>query len=120
MGNLLVVGLLCRLINVQPSDFSGGNEPNDEQPRNSNKKRKSTVYTTDCDVEGRRIGKLFVSNREIAQASDGPVMYEGSYEAPVVVKSLLKADVAFEEIEKLLTDRHPNIVRLCTVDSLLG
>ena len=116
-----------------------------EQPRNSNKKKKSRKLDgtvdkkdqqvlsdneesesdnktwldlnklVDCGVEGRRIGRLFVSNREIAKGSNGTIVVEGIYEGrPVAVKRLVQAhhDVAFKEIQNLIaSDQHPNIVR---------
>lgn len=66
-------------------------------------------------MEGRKIGKLFISNAEIAKGSNGTVVLEGLYEGrPVAVKRLVQVhhDVAFKEIENLIaSDRHPNIVR---------
>lgn len=66
-------------------------------------------------ANGRRIGKLFVSNTEIAKGSNGTIVLEGSYEGrPVAVKRLVQAhhDVAFKEIQNLIaSDRHANIVR---------
>ncbi|KAJ4839031.1 hypothetical protein Tsubulata_018928 [Turnera subulata] len=66
-------------------------------------------------VNGRRIGKLFVSTTEIAKGSNGTVVLEGIYEGrPVAVKRLVRAhhDVAFKEIQNLIaSDSHPNIVR---------
>uniref|UniRef100_A0A2N9GUT4 non-specific serine/threonine protein kinase n=1 Tax=Fagus sylvatica TaxID=28930 RepID=A0A2N9GUT4_FAGSY len=63
----------------------------------------------------RRIGKLFVSNTEIAKGSNGTIVLEGIYEGrPVAVKRLVQAhnDVAFKEIQNLIaSDQHPNIVR---------
>lgn len=67
------------------------------------------------DPDGRTIGRLFVSNREIAKGSNGTVVYEGFYDGrKVAVKRLVQAhhDVAFKEIQNLIaSDRHPNIVR---------
>lgn len=67
------------------------------------------------ETDGRTIGKLFVSNREIAKGSNGTVVYEGVYEGrKVAVKRLVQAhhDVAFKEIQNLIaSDHHPNIVR---------
>ncbi|OVA00646.1 Protein kinase domain [Macleaya cordata] len=64
---------------------------------------------------GRKIGKLFVSNTEIAKGSNGTVVLEGNYEGrSVAIKRLVKAyhDVASKEIQNLIaSDRHPNIVR---------
>ncbi|KAJ7944037.1 putative Kinase [Quillaja saponaria] len=66
-------------------------------------------------ADGRRIGKLFVSNTEIAKGSNGTVVLEGIYEGrAVAVKRLVQAhhDVASKEIQNLIaSDRHPNIVR---------
>ncbi|KAG9441052.1 hypothetical protein H6P81_016906 [Aristolochia fimbriata] len=66
--------------------------------------------------EGRWVGKLFVSNVEIAKGSNGTIVFEGVYNhhRKVAVKRLILAhnDVAFKEIDHLiLSDRHPNIVR---------
>ncbi|KAK2975680.1 hypothetical protein RJ640_027783, partial [Escallonia rubra] len=70
---------------------------------------------TDGCADGRVIGKLFVSNTEIAKGSNGTIVLEGIYEGrPVAVKRLVKAhhDVAFKEIQNLIaSDRHSNIVR---------
>ncbi|XP_021714102.1 serine/threonine-protein kinase/endoribonuclease IRE1a-like [Chenopodium quinoa] len=67
------------------------------------------------ETDGHTIGKLFVSNREIAIGSNGTVVYEGAYEGrKVAVKRLVQAhhDVAFKEIQNLIaSDCHPNIVR---------
>ncbi|KAE9450202.1 hypothetical protein C3L33_17889, partial [Rhododendron williamsianum] len=75
----------------------------------------------DESVDGRTIGKLFVSNREIAKGSNGTIVLEGIYEGrPVAVKRLVKThhDVAFKEIQNLIaSDRHPNIVRWYGVES---
>ncbi|XP_052196648.1 serine/threonine-protein kinase/endoribonuclease IRE1a isoform X2 [Diospyros lotus] len=72
-------------------------------------------------TDGRRIGKLFVSNREIAKGSNGTIVLEGIYEGRLVaVKRLVKAhhDIAFKEIQNLIaSDRHPNIVRWYGVES---
>ncbi|XP_057958647.1 serine/threonine-protein kinase/endoribonuclease IRE1a isoform X3 [Malania oleifera] len=69
----------------------------------------------DSAVDGRRIGKLFVYNTEIAKGSNGTVVLEGVYEGrPVAIKRLVRAhhDVAFKEIQNLIaSDQHPNIVR---------
>ncbi|KAK7262775.1 hypothetical protein RJT34_30355 [Clitoria ternatea] len=66
-------------------------------------------------VGGRRIGKLFVSNKEIAKGSNGTVVLEGIYGGrAVAVKRLVKAhhNIAYKEIENLIvSDHHPNIVR---------
>ncbi|XP_068305761.1 serine/threonine-protein kinase/endoribonuclease IRE1b-like [Pyrus communis] len=69
----------------------------------------------DGQIEGRRIGKLCVSNNEIAQGSNGTIVLEGIYDGrPVAVKRLVRThhDVAFKEVQNLIaSDQHPNIVR---------
>lgn len=69
----------------------------------------------ECDMEGRAIGKLFVSSKEIAKGSNGTIVLEGIYDGrKVAVKRLVRAhhDVAFKEIQNLIaSDQHPNIVR---------
>lgn len=69
----------------------------------------------DDTVNGRWVGRLFVSNSEIGRGSNGTVVFEGVYDGrPVAVKRLLLAhhDVAFKEIQNLIaSDRHPNVVR---------
>lgn len=66
-------------------------------------------------IDGRTIGKLFVSNKEIAKGSNGTVVLEGIYEGRLVaVKRLVRAhhDIAFKEIQNLIaSDHHKNIVR---------
>lgn len=66
-------------------------------------------------VDGRRIGKLLVSNKEIAKGSNGTVVLEGIYDGRhVAVKRLVQShhDVALKEIQNLIaSDQHPNIVR---------
>ncbi|KAL5706089.1 non-specific serine/threonine protein kinase [Ranunculus cassubicifolius] len=65
--------------------------------------------------KGRTVGKLFISNVEIAKGSNGTVVLEGRCDGrPVAVKRLVQAhhDVAHIEIQNLIaSDRHPNIVR---------
>ncbi|XP_048139631.1 serine/threonine-protein kinase/endoribonuclease IRE1a-like [Rhodamnia argentea] len=65
---------------------------------------------------GRRIGKLFVSNTEIAKGSSGTIVLEGFYEGrSVAVKRLVRAQhhIASQEIQSLrASDGDPNIVRL--------
>ncbi|KAJ4876875.1 Serine/threonine-protein kinase/endoribonuclease IRE1a [Raphanus sativus] len=65
--------------------------------------------------DGRKIGKLFVSNKEIAKGSNGTVVFEGIYEGrPVAVKRLVRShhEVAFKEIQNLIaSDQHSNIIR---------
>ncbi|XP_054809745.1 serine/threonine-protein kinase/endoribonuclease IRE1a-like [Prosopis cineraria] len=66
-------------------------------------------------AEGRQIGKLFVSNKEIAMGSNGTIVLEGMYEGrAVAIKRLVLAhyDIADKEIQNLIaSDHHPNIVR---------
>lgn len=82
-----------------------------------NNERDLFVNLTKADdaVNGRRVGRLFVSNSEIGRGSNGTVVFEGVYDGrPVAVKRLLLAhhEVAFKEIQNLIaSDRHPNIVR---------
>ncbi|KAJ9186314.1 hypothetical protein P3X46_001902 [Hevea brasiliensis] len=83
------------------------------------KKEKKLLLTfadvVDGRVDGRRIGKLLVSNKEIAIGSNGTVVLEGIYDGrPVAVKRLVQThhDVAIKEIQNLIaSDQHPNIVR---------
>ncbi|BAT99863.1 Serine/threonine-protein kinase [Vigna angularis] len=78
-------------------------------------KLNETNSSTQVQLDGRRIGKLFVSNKEIAKGSNGTVVLEGTYEGrTVAVKRLVQShhDVAHKEIQNLIaSDRHPNIVR---------
>ncbi|RZC30171.1 Serine/threonine-protein kinase/endoribonuclease IRE1a isoform B [Glycine soja] len=87
------------------------------------RKETNTDTYTQMQVDGRRIGKLFVSNKEIAKGSNGTIVFEGTYEGRVVaVKRLVKAhhDVAHKEIQNLIaSDRHPNIVRWDVVSGLV-
>lgn len=66
-------------------------------------------------ANGRKIGKLFVSNTEIAKGSNGTIVLEGFYDGrSVAVKRLVRShyEVAFKEIQNLIaSDQHPNIVR---------
>ncbi|KAL5754249.1 hypothetical protein ACOSP7_022469 [Xanthoceras sorbifolium] len=75
----------------------------------------------DGGTDGRRVGKLLVSNTEIAKGSNGTIVLEGIYEGrPVAVKRLVRThhDVAFKEIQNLIaSDRHPNIVRWYGVEN---
>ncbi|KAL8549971.1 hypothetical protein ACS0TY_008701 [Phlomoides rotata] len=70
---------------------------------------------TSFNADERRIGKLVVSNKEIAKGSNGTIVLEGIYDGrPVAVKRLVRAynDIAVKEIQNLIvSDRHPNIVR---------
>lgn len=140
---LIVLGLLIHgfgplpgKLNKQPSNLdpkavpskrkksrksgkSNGIEKNLENGYLGNENDKNTWLNfnrlVDHGLEGHRIGKLFVSNTEIAKGSNGTIVLEGIYEGrPVAVKRLVRAhhDVAFKEIQNLIaSDRHPNIVR---------
>ncbi|KAJ6953278.1 hypothetical protein NC652_005086 [Populus alba x Populus x berolinensis] len=65
--------------------------------------------------KNQRIGKLLVSNKDIAKGSNGTVVLEGIYDGlHVAVKLLVQThhDVALKEIQNLIaSDQHPNIVR---------
>nr|XP_043632077.1 serine/threonine-protein kinase/endoribonuclease IRE1b-like [Erigeron canadensis] len=67
------------------------------------------------DTSERKIGKLFVSDKEIGKGSNGTIVLEGIYDTrPVAVKRIVKVhhDVALKEIQNLIvSDQHPNIVR---------
>ncbi|KAL3655153.1 hypothetical protein CASFOL_000939 [Castilleja foliolosa] len=66
-------------------------------------------------TDERKIGKLILSNIEIAKGSNGTVVLEGNYDGrSVAVKRLVRThhNVAVKEIQSLIvSDRHPNIVR---------
>ena len=103
--------------------------PKDNAPENNDGKtigapnvegseRKPLVTFTDLvdtDVDGRRIGKLLVSYKEIAKGSNGTIVLEGIYDGrPAAVKRLVRThhDVALKEIQNLIvSDHHLNIVR---------
>lgn len=103
------------------------NETNGETNRLSHGKGnrdKLLLTLTDLNdgrVDGRRIGKLIVSNKEIAKGSNGTVVLEGIYDGrPVAVKRLVQThhDVALKEIQNLMaSDQHRNIVRWYGVES---
>ncbi|CAH2044320.1 unnamed protein product [Thlaspi arvense] len=107
---------------VQKKDngfISGGNK--DLSFEENGKKILTTFHGLDnSSLEGYRVGKLFVSNKEIAKGSNGTVVLEGSYEGRLVaVKRLVQThhDVAQKEILNLMaSDKHPNIVRWYAVD----
>ncbi|EPS70743.1 hypothetical protein M569_04013, partial [Genlisea aurea] len=65
--------------------------------------------------EERRLGKLVVTNKEIAKGSNGTIVLEGNYNGrSVAVKRLVRTHhgVAEKEIQNLIvSDQHPNIVR---------
>ncbi|XP_059644992.1 serine/threonine-protein kinase/endoribonuclease IRE1a [Cornus florida] len=86
-----------------------------------NKLQLNLNQSADGSIDGRTVGKLFVSNTEIAKGSNGTIVLEGIYEGrPVAVKRLVKAhhDVAFKEIQNLIaSDHHPNIVRWYGVEN---
>ncbi|PPR91723.1 hypothetical protein GOBAR_AA28961 [Gossypium barbadense] len=83
--------------------------------RNEAKSLLNFTDLVDGRVDGRRIGKLLVSNKEIAKGSNGTIVLEGIYDGrPVAVKRLVQThhDVALKEIQNLIaSDQHPNIVR---------
>ncbi|KNA19938.1 hypothetical protein SOVF_056910 [Spinacia oleracea] len=57
------------------------------------------------ETDGRTIGKLFVSKREIAKGSKGIVVYEGAYEGrKVVVKVLVQAHHDLRSIRILIVE----------------
>jgi serine/threonine-protein kinase/endoribonuclease IRE1 len=64
---------------------------------------------------GRKIGKLVVTNKEIAKGSNGTIVLEGTCDGrSVAVKRLVQThhDVALKEIQNLIaSDHHPNIIR---------
>ncbi|XP_051139823.1 serine/threonine-protein kinase/endoribonuclease IRE1b-like [Andrographis paniculata] len=66
-------------------------------------------------VDGRKIGKLIVTNKEIAKGSNGTIVLEGKYDGrSVAVKRLVRShhSVAVKEIQNLIaSDQHTNIVR---------
>ncbi|XP_058764539.1 serine/threonine-protein kinase/endoribonuclease IRE1a-like [Vicia villosa] len=84
-------------------------------PKDANGEAWKNLNQAEEGVDGRRIGKLFVSNEEIAKGSNGTIVLDGRYEGrPVAVKRLVKThhSVAYKEIQNLIvSDRHPNIVR---------
>ncbi|ESQ31980.1 hypothetical protein EUTSA_v10003683mg [Eutrema salsugineum] len=99
--------------------ISGGNK---DLSFEENEKKLVTTFPglNNSPLEGYRVGKLFVSNKEIAKGSNGTVVLEGSYEGRLVaVKRLVQThhDVAQKEILNLMaSDKHPNIVRWYAVD----
>ncbi|XP_050209415.1 serine/threonine-protein kinase/endoribonuclease IRE1b isoform X2 [Mercurialis annua] len=91
------------------------NSPNSERRQKYLQLGNDARDVFDGSVEGRKIGKLIVSNREIAKGSNGTVVLEGIYDGRLVaVKRLVQThhDVALKEIQNLIaSDQHPNIVR---------
>uniref|UniRef100_A0A7N0TQU9 non-specific serine/threonine protein kinase n=1 Tax=Kalanchoe fedtschenkoi TaxID=63787 RepID=A0A7N0TQU9_KALFE len=92
-------------------------EKSEEEYSNSQSQAMTFNFTklTDNGNCGRRVGKLFITSKEIGKGSNGTIVFEGMYEGrPVAVKRLVQAhqDAAFKEIQNLIaSDRHPNIVR---------
>lgn len=84
-------------------------------PRGGRKSQLASLSPVESNIDGRKIGKLFVSNKEIAKGSNGTIVLEGTYDGrPVAVKRLVQThhDVAWKEIQNLIaSDCHPNIVR---------
>ena len=99
------------------SDDYGLGNANGLLPTDSNEQKYLLTFTNMVDdhVNGRKIGKLVVSNKEIAKGSNGTVVLEGIYEGrSVAVKRLVRThhDVALKEIQNLIaSDQHPNVVR---------
>ncbi|KAL8150022.1 serine/threonine-protein kinase/endoribonuclease IRE1a-like [Apium graveolens] len=69
----------------------------------------------DSDIDGRKVGKILVSSKQIAKGSNGTIVLEGNHDGrSVAVKRLVRAhhDVALKEIQNLIaSDQHPNIIR---------
>ncbi|CAN0924275.1 Serine/threonine-protein kinase/endoribonuclease IRE1b [Linum grandiflorum] len=89
-------------------------EPEDSEGVNR-KVKQFLADLVDGREDGRKIGRLLVSNKEIAKGSNGTVVLEGIYDGrPVAVKRLVQThhDVAVKEIQNLIaSDQHSNIVR---------
>ncbi|KAJ4897073.1 Serine/threonine-protein kinase/endoribonuclease IRE1a [Raphanus sativus] len=123
---------LCAVVVIsvllKRSSSSGGDLNSKSGPSRKKKNRKSRqsefelieggemlLGFSDTLADGRKIGKLFVSNREIAKGSNGTVVFEGVYEGrAVAVKRLVRShhEVAFKEIQNLIaSDQHSNIIR---------
>ncbi|KAH7850455.1 hypothetical protein Vadar_033242 [Vaccinium darrowii] len=94
---------------------SNGLKENLHLLRAERKSQLSSLSPVESSMDGRKIGKLFVSNKEIAKGSNGTIVLEGTYDVrPVAVKRLVQThhDVAWKEIQNLIaSDCHPNIVR---------
>ncbi|PIA46676.1 hypothetical protein AQUCO_01500308v1 [Aquilegia coerulea] len=119
------VGSSRKSVNNEKKDdiISGEGEDNKEYPKSVKDGHDSGFnlgIPDTCSAKGRMVGTLFVSNIEIAKGSNGTVVLEGmSIGRPVAVKRLVQAhhDVAGKEIQNLiLSDQHPNIVRLYGVE----
>ncbi|GAB4848372.1 hypothetical protein Ancab_003067 [Ancistrocladus abbreviatus] len=102
---------------------SGKRVPNVEEGQlieNDSRQWLTTSGVADSRMDGRFIGKLFITNVEIAKGSNGTVIFDGVYDGrQVAVKRLLQAhhNVAMKEIRNLIaSDQHPNIVRLHGVE----
>ncbi|CAN6982885.1 unnamed protein product [Brassica oleracea var. botrytis] len=128
---LFVVCAVVISVFVKRSWSSGGDLNSKSGPSKKKKNRKSRqsdfelieggqmllgfTNTLNGAADGRKIGKLFVSNKEIAKGSNGTVVFEGVYEGrPVAVKRLVRShhEVAFKEIQNLIaSDQHSNIIR---------
>ncbi|KAL0762185.1 hypothetical protein Bca101_078336 [Brassica carinata] len=108
-----------KAVQKKNGNISGGNKDLSFE-ENEKKLRISFPDLNNNALEGYRVGKLFVSNKEIAKGSNGTVVLEGSYEGRLVaVKRLVQThhDVAQKEILNLMaSDKHPNIVRWYAVD----
>ena len=100
---------------TRKSGNSNGSNPSEKDDMSQGNFELMNFSKLDENSEGRRIGKLFLSNNEIAKGSNGTIVLEGVFDGrPVAVKRLVRAhhDVAFKEIENLIaSDQHPNIVR---------
>ncbi|KAH6799832.1 hypothetical protein C2S52_000296 [Perilla frutescens var. hirtella] len=90
----------------------------DEMKEDATPSRFLTLNPSDINgasTYGRKIGRLVVTNKEIAKGSNGTIVLEGNYEGrSVAVKRLVRThhDVAVKEIQNLIaSDQHPNIVR---------
>lgn len=116
------------IANINKQDNHVSSESEDPET-NSLTNANCTKVDEDCD--GRWVGKLFVSNKEIAKGSNGTVVFEGivyddqhpegivyDLQHPVAVKRLVLAhnDVAFKEIKILRESKHSNIVHLYGVE----
>ncbi|CAI0381626.1 unnamed protein product [Linum tenue] len=101
--------------NVSLEGKVGGPDETEDCEGNNRKIPQSLMDLIDGHVDGRRIGRLLVSSKEIAKGSNGTVVLEGVYDGrPVAVKRLVQThhDVAIKEIQNLIaSDQHPNIVR---------
>lgn len=69
-------------------------------------------YVKDEEANG-CLGKLFISNKEIARGRDCNIILEGEFEGrKVAIKQIEKTDVTLEEIQGIIeSSHHPNIVQ---------